>query len=177
MLFWICEGSDRSGRAVHRSRVKELVRVCSLRLVKEPQFSVLVVNEDTIHAGPAWKDASTALTCAADTVRNYIYFVKEKCSLQEGIHDLPNFKSWISLTSSTSQNDLSVVVNGFCGESSAVEQASTEAHPAPRRSDEPKLGDPAALPQRADGGKPDGLLLLLEKTETVESILTAPLYS
>lgn len=69
MLLCICKGSHRSGCAVHQSRVRELGRVSVVRLVKEPPFSVLVVNGDTFQAGPAWRDGNTLFTCAAKAIR------------------------------------------------------------------------------------------------------------
>lgn len=51
---------------------------------------------------------------------------------------------------STSQDDRDAVIDAVLGRSPAVEEAIIEASAAPRGSDEPKLGSPAALTQKAD---------------------------
>lgn len=61
MLFWICEGSHSSARAVYQSRAKEVGRDSAVHLVELPLFLVLVVSRDTSHAGSAWTDEVTAL--------------------------------------------------------------------------------------------------------------------
>lgn len=54
----ICKGSHPSGRAIPKSRVKELGLVSVFGLVKVLPYSVVVINENTFHAGPAWTDTA-----------------------------------------------------------------------------------------------------------------------
>lgn len=121
-----------------------------VRLVKVLPFLVLVVNGDVFHAGPPCLDANTAITCTADIIRFQVHLVKERYGLPDGVHYLPDFKPKILRPPSTSQDDLDSVADAVCGESPDVEKASTKAPAAAKRSHEPKLGSPAALPQQAD---------------------------
>lgn len=72
--------------------MKELGRVSVVRLVKVPPFLMLVANDDKLYAGPAWTDENAAFTCAADTNRYHVYFVKGGYSLLDGMHYLPDLK-------------------------------------------------------------------------------------
>lgn len=86
--------------------MNELGRVSAVRLVKVPPFSVLVVNGSTFPAGPAWTDADTAVACSTDITRYHVQLVKEMCSLQDGIHYLPAFKTEFLRPPYTNQHDL-----------------------------------------------------------------------
>lgn len=72
--------------------------------------------------------------------------MKERYSLPDLIHYFPDFKPGILQPPSTNQGDLNSLKDADCGGSTAVEDASTEASVPPRTSDEPELGNPAALP-------------------------------
>lgn len=121
-----------------------------VRLVKVRPFLVPVVNGDLFYAGPAYNDASTSFMCATDTITYHVYFVKGECSLPDGIHHLPDFKPRFLQPQSTNQDDLDTVMDAVCIKSFAVEEGSAEAFAAPRRSNEPELGSPAASTQQAD---------------------------
>lgn len=110
-----------------KSPVMELERVSVVRLSKVMSFSVLVVNGDVFHPGSAWTDASTASTCAADTIGYPIHFVKKKNSLPDSIHYLLGIKSRFLKPPSTSQDDLQAVVDAVCYESLAVKEDGTKA--------------------------------------------------
>lgn len=63
---------------------------------------------------------------------------------------LSDFKPRFLEASHTSEDDLHVVADAVCGESSSVEEARTEAPTAPKRSDKHEPGCPAALAQHSD---------------------------
>lgn len=76
--------------------------------------------------------------------------MKERYSLLDGIHILPNFKPRFLQPLSTNQDVFDPLVDAARDESPVVEKASTEALAAPRRSDKPELECPAALTQQTD---------------------------
>lgn len=133
MPLWICERSCSSPRAVRQSRVKALGRVSVMGLVKVPPLSMLVVNSDTLHAGPAWTDGSTSFIYAADNIRYHAHLGKERNGLLDDIHYLSDFKLMNLQPESTSQGDLDPLLDAVCGESLAVEEASTETPAPPKR--------------------------------------------
>lgn len=150
MTLWIFEGSNRSARAVHQSRVKELERDSVGRLLKVAPFLVVVVNVDTLHVGPAWTDANTALTYTAGTIRNYFHLVREVYSLPDRIRYLPGFKPKFLQPPSTSQDDLYQLMGAVCGESLAEEEAKAKTYAPPGRSDNPEPGSFTALARQVD---------------------------
>lgn len=85
MPLRICEGSHRTFHVLHQSRVKERRRVGAMPLVKVPLFSVLAVNDDPFHVGPAWTDGNKAFTCATDIIRFCVHFMRQSHSLPDGI--------------------------------------------------------------------------------------------
>lgn len=117
-------------------------------LVRVPPSLVLVVHGDTFHAGPAWKDANTAFRFFSDTIRYHVHFAKDGYSFSDGVQYLPDLKPRVSQPLSTSQDDLDPLLDAVCDESLVIEQASTDAFAATKRSDEPKLGNLAALTQQ-----------------------------
>lgn len=145
MPLQICGGSHRSVRAVHQCPAKKLGRVSVVRLVTVPPFLVVVVNGDTFHASSAWMGASTVFTCAADTDRYQVHFVKEGYSLLDGVRYVLDFKPRFLQSPSTGQDDLVQLVDSVCGESTVVEHASTKASVPPERFDETELGSSADL--------------------------------
>lgn len=131
--------------------MKATARATVVRLVKVPPFSVLVVNSDTFPAGSTWRDANSAFTCEADTVRYHVHLVKARCSLTDDIHSLPDFIPRCPQPPCTSQVDLDPLMDAVRGQYRVVAEVSTESPAAMRRSNEPKLGSPAALMQQVDG--------------------------
>lgn len=121
-------------------------------VVKVPQSSVPGVNDDTLHASHAWKNAKIAFICSTGTIRYQVHFVKESHSLPDGIHYRLDFKPRLLQAKHTYQHELDAVMDVTCGESPAVEEASTEASASPRRSDEPEPGSPTSLLQQAGCG-------------------------
>lgn len=85
MSLSICEGSYCVASAVPQSQTKELRRGSMALLVKVLPISVPVVSGDTVKAGPARMNATTAWKIAAETTTYDVYSVKENCSLQYGI--------------------------------------------------------------------------------------------
>lgn len=124
---------------------KVMGRASAMQFVKVRPFTMPVVNF-------AWKNAATALTCAANTIKLYVYFVEKRYGLPDSTHYLPGSKPRFLQPACTSRDDPGAVKDAACGKSCAVEEASTEAPAAPRRSDKPKLEGLAAVTEQADCG-------------------------
>lgn len=92
------------------------------------------MNEDTVHGGSAWMDASKVQNKAADTTSSHCDFIKDGYNLPDRMLYLPDSKPRFLQLPSTDENHPNTVVDAVCSESTAVDASSTETLVALRRS-------------------------------------------